>query len=1147
MLSEVVMLNNIDKTSENSTYIISIQKILLIIFLAAAVTIFASQNAYAKVSLTAFPNSPDTDTQVWLNWSPVPGAEIYELYRSSGSGNILLATIDTDTALDPFNYLDTGLSPETSYTYTIRAYDRAHSGSPLDTATTSVKTTKIISPYNIKTVYDINRKTVLITWSNSTKATSCTVKCIKSDGSVSTYPADTLTSATIALSDGTPVQIKIEAAGEGGLKSDPSVPVMVTPVQPPQLTVTHESGKATVYWGEFPQIGQFQLERSRWNSVSSTWGAWSVASISLSGRSTDDIPDMSGRYRYRLAAKAGSSLSGYSSITEAVNITGTPSNLILSIENTNSIRLEWTNANGNELTPIIRRKVGSGTFVTISDSLGKDASTYTDNITIVSGETYTYWVGYEYEPGYFSSTTNSISALLPTAPASLYAGIFSPAEVALSWTDNSNNETGFRIERKTDSGNFEEIATVAANTTSYIDNTISGEHTYTYRVCAYNVLGNSAYTNEAAVNSGDMIAPVSLTATPVSANRIDLAWSYAGNSNHKTVIERKTAGGYWSVIYTTAMGVLNYSDTGLQADTVYHYRIRKYISPSVSGIPYPGNDSGVSAKTMLGSLSLSGHAASGNMIYLTWSGNTGGADVVVERKMSNGNFTPLTVVTPSTSGWYDDTGLIPGAFYTYRIKAKTGANESVYSNELTIQNFYLDAPTNLTVTKSSNSEIELSWNDNSDDETGFEIWRSVYGSGNYVLLATVGRNVTFYRDTSLEAGIQYYYMVRAFIAKDGIYSPYSNTISAGIGIVSPPENLHYTYISSDQVQLRWTDTSDNESGFRIERRIGQDGDWSVYAWVSSNTTSYTVSNLNTYTKYYFRVRAYRYDSNTSSLSNEIVVSTGKPTAPSSVEAKALSASKVKITWKDNSDNEMGFKILRKTSAAVYYTPLAEVRMNVTEYTDRSVKPGTKYYYKVVAYSDAGSAESTEAEVVTNIKVTFSDIRGVTWAQEAIESLAGTGVISGSNKLFRPNDNITRAEFVAMVVRAFKLNTVPVGSLADVRSDKWYYKEIMIAENFGIISGDSKNRFYPEALIMKEEIALILFKALELSGGEYMGHDNNVLEKYSDKNLISPNAIASMAALVGDGIIDGQTDSILGPKSSVTRAQAAVYLYNALSR
>jgi len=415
------------------------------------------------------------------------------------------------------------------------------------------------------------------------------------------------------------------------------------------------------------------------------------------------------------------------------------------------------------------------------------------------------------------------------------------------------------------------------------------------------------------------------------------------------------------------------------------------------------------------------------------------------------------------------------------------------------------------------------------------------------LLATVGRNVTFYRDTSLEAGIQYYYMVRAFIAKDGIYSPYSNTISAGIGIVSPPENLHYTYISSDQVQLRWTDTSDNESGFRIERRIGQDGDWSVYAWVSSNTTSYTVSNLNTYTKYYFRVRAYRYDSNTSSLSNEIVVSTGKPTAPSSVEAKALSASKVKITWKDNSDNEMGFKILRKTSAAVYYTPLAEVRMNVTEYTDRSVKPGTKYYYKVVAYSDAGSAESTEAEVVTNIKVTFSDIRGVTWAQEAIESLAGTGVISGSNKLFRPNDNITRAEFVAMVVRAFKLNTVPVGSLADVRSDKWYYKEIMIAENFGIISGDSKNRFYPEALIMKEEIALILFKALELSGGEYMGHDNNVLEKYSDKNLISPNAIASMAALVGDGIIDGQTDSILGPKSSVTRAQAAVYLYNALSR
>jgi len=72
------------------------------------------------------------------------------------------------------------------------------------------------------------------------------------------------------------------------------------------------------------------------------------------------------------------------------------------------------------------------------------------------------------------------------------------AQLTLTWTDNSDNEDGFRIERKTGtSGTFAQIATVGANVTSYIDSGLTSGSTFCYRLLAYNVAGDSAYSNEA--------------------------------------------------------------------------------------------------------------------------------------------------------------------------------------------------------------------------------------------------------------------------------------------------------------------------------------------------------------------------------------------------------------------------------------------------------------------------------------------------------------------------------------------------------------------------------------------------------------------------------------------------------------------------
>lgn len=85
----------------------------------------------------------------------------------------------------------------------------------------------------------------------------------------------------------------------------------------------------------------------------------------------------------------------------------------------------------------------------------------------------------------------------PSAPSNLAASAASSSQINLSWTDNANNEDGFRIERSSDGTNFSEIATVGANATSFANTGLAAATTYHFRVRAYNTGGNSAYSNTA--------------------------------------------------------------------------------------------------------------------------------------------------------------------------------------------------------------------------------------------------------------------------------------------------------------------------------------------------------------------------------------------------------------------------------------------------------------------------------------------------------------------------------------------------------------------------------------------------------------------------------------------------------------------------
>ena len=135
---------------------------------------------------------------------------------------------------------------------------------------------------------------------------------------------------------------------------------------------------------------------------------------------------------------------------------------------------------------------------------------------------------------------------LPVAPANLSATAVSASQINLSWTDQSTNETGFQIERKTGAGGtYALIVTAAANATSYSDTGRVEGTTYFYRVRAVNGAGNSAYSNEANATTSVSLpaAPVNLSAAAASSSQINLSWSDQSTNETGFQIERKTGAG----------------------------------------------------------------------------------------------------------------------------------------------------------------------------------------------------------------------------------------------------------------------------------------------------------------------------------------------------------------------------------------------------------------------------------------------------------------------------------------------------------------------------------------------------------------------------------------------------------------------------
>jgi FtsP/CotA-like multicopper oxidase with cupredoxin domain/fibronectin type 3 domain-containing protein len=383
-----------------------------------------------------------------------------------------------------------------------------------------------------------------------------------------------------------------------------------------------------------------------------------------------------------------------------------------------------------------------------------------------------------------------VTRALPVAPV-LSANGSPETVVNLSWTDGTPagapstfgspaNEIGFRIERAlvVDSvvGSYTLVARALANQTTYTDTSTTAGSTYSYRVIAYNAAGETASAPVVIGAAGVPADPTNLRATQVLANRVTLAWNDNAITETNYYVERANGSGgtlSWSRIATLAANTVTYVDLTVAEFTTYSYRV---IAHNGVGDSQPSNVIAVTTPATIPArpTNLRTTSVAYNLVNLAWNDASNNETAFyLERGISSGGTWVYTRIAtlPANTTTYGDSTVAPSTQYRYRLQAANSAGASSFTSVLSVTtpagpNPVPIAPSNLIATAQASGtarSISLQWNDNSNNETGFRVYRSL-DQVTWTLIATTGANVRTYINTGLARNTTYYYRVAAYNA-----------------------------------------------------------------------------------------------------------------------------------------------------------------------------------------------------------------------------------------------------------------------------------------------------------------------------------------------------------------------------------------------
>jgi CSLREA domain-containing protein len=473
---------------------------------------------------------------------------------------------------------------------------------------------------------------------------------------------------------------------------------------------------------------------------------------------------------------------------------------------------------------------------------------------------------------------------VPTVPVptNLTATAASYQAINLSWLDNANDETNYRVERSLNGSDWAEITILAANAVAHSDSGLTCDTTYWYRVRAYRAADTlySAYSNIVSATTAPCAPVLSLGA--VGQTSVQLTWTDTLTETQYR-LERSTDGtNNWTEIAQPVQNATSYTDSSVICEGHYVYRIRAYRS---SDNLYSQYSTSISADTLLCALTaptgLSATASIDTAIMLQWSeSNNSDTAHLLERRDDGVNWVQIAELAP-TSTDYTNTGLTCETSYEYRVRVYRSTDNaySGYSNIISPMTALCPVPktpTDLQTTAINPRSVDLTWVDHNFGVMRYTVERSDNGGTSWQSYPALANDVTTFNAYNLLCQHDYQFRVRGLRVVDSLLTDYSTTIdvqTAACPALVTPNAPIVTNFDRTFVALSFTpDSSGEVDNWQLERLTA--GNWQLLATLPVNTTQYTDNNLTCATGYSYRLRSYRAeDSALSAASTETPVTT----------------------------------------------------------------------------------------------------------------------------------------------------------------------------------------------------------------------------------------------------------------------------------
>jgi len=410
------------------------------------------------------------------------------------------------------------------------------------------------------------------------------------------------------------------------------------------------------------------------------------------------------------------------------------------------------------------------------------------------------------------------------------------------WVDNSNNEDGFEVQRRVNQGAWSSVALTESNSTIFVDMEIQVAGEYEYRVRAKKGALASSFDNSNVVTIAEKEAVITKPAAPTNLSAVvveaivTLTWKDNASNEQGFKIERREQGGTWSQVNMAAANVTSYANNTVMAGKTYEYRVKAY------------NQAGDSAYVTVGNVQVK--AQETNTACDSVAKWVNGTSYNSGQKVFNRN----AVYECKVAGWCSSNSALhyePGAGLNWQDAWKLTAEScSEGGNNVVVPASVSSVQAQV---NAGNSAISVSWVDASDNELGFKLERKV-NTGSWVSVSELQANVNTYTDTDITIGNAYQYRVKAFnsAGESKTVSAQTVTVEAEETVPSAASNVTATLVNDGQVRINFNDRSDNEVGFKLERKVNT-GSWSVLVTLAANATSYADNSVQAGNAYQYRV------------------------------------------------------------------------------------------------------------------------------------------------------------------------------------------------------------------------------------------------------------------------------------------------------